>query len=100
MKEDLKREIRKVMKFLGKNFSEEVLDRICHHTTFNTMKKNPMANYSTVPNSILDQNLSPFMRKGEVADWMNHFTESQNKMFDEEYEKRMKGTDLKFRTNI
>lgn len=100
MKEDPKREIRKVMKFLGKNLSEEVLDTICHHTNFKVMKENPMANYSTVPNILLDQNLSPFMRKGEVADWMNYFTESQNKMFNMEYEKRMKGTDLKFRTNI
>ncbi|XP_077303566.1 sulfotransferase 1C1-like [Lithobates pipiens] len=100
MKEDPKREIRKVMKFLGKNFSEEVLDKICQHTNFKAMKENPMANYSTVPNMLLDQNLSPFMRKGEVADWMNYFTESQNKMFNMEYEKRMKGTDLKFRTNI
>ncbi|PIO14235.1 hypothetical protein AB205_0046190 [Aquarana catesbeiana] len=100
MKEDPKREIRKVMEFLGKNLSEEVLDKVCHHTSFKAMKENPMTNYSTIPAIILDQARSPFMRKGEVGDWINHFTESQNKMFDEEYEKRMKGRDLKFRTTI
>ncbi|XP_073492126.1 sulfotransferase 1C1-like [Aquarana catesbeiana] len=100
MKEDPKREIRKVMEFLGKNLSEEVLDKVCHHTSFKTMKENPMANYSTVPDIILDQAHMPFMRKGEVGDWINHFTELQNKMFDAEYEKRMKGRDLKFRTTI
>ncbi|XP_018414629.1 PREDICTED: sulfotransferase family cytosolic 1B member 1-like [Nanorana parkeri] len=100
MKENPKQEIRKVMKFLGKNLSEEALDNICHHTSFKAMKENPMANYSTVPNIVLDQTVSSFMRKGEVADWMNYFTESQNKMFNAEYEKRMKVTDLKFRTNI
>ncbi|XP_018414630.1 PREDICTED: sulfotransferase 1C1-like [Nanorana parkeri] len=99
IKKDTKREIRKVMKF-QKNLSEEALDKICHHTSFKAMKENPMANYSTIPNMLLDQTVSPFMRKGEVADWKNHFTESQSKMFDEEYEERMKGTDLKFRTNI
>ncbi|XP_040212123.1 sulfotransferase 1C1-like [Rana temporaria] len=100
MKEDPKREMRKVTKFLGKNLSEEVLDKIFHHTTFEAMKENPMANYSTVPNIVFDQTISPFMRKGEVGDWMNYFTESQSKMFDTEYEERMKGTDLKFRTTI
>ncbi|KAM9305384.1 sulfotransferase 1C2-like [Gastrophryne carolinensis] len=100
MKEDPKNEIRKVMKFLGKDLSEEVVEKICQHTSFKAMKENPMANYSSFPKSVFDQKLSPFMRKGEVADWMNHFTESQNKRFDAEYEKRMRGTDLKFRISI
>ncbi|KAM9305386.1 uncharacterized protein PAF06_013934 [Gastrophryne carolinensis] len=100
MKEDPKLEIRKIIHFLGKTLSEEALERICQHTSFNAMKENPMANYTSVPKAILDQDLSPFMRKGEVGDWMNHFTESQNKHFNAEYEEKMKGTDLTFRTTI
>ncbi|XP_073504831.1 sulfotransferase 1C1-like isoform X2 [Phyllobates terribilis] len=100
MKEDPKREIRKVMKFLGKELSEEAVEKIYQHTSFSVMKENPMANYSSIPGNVLDQSLSPFMRKGEVADWMNHFTESQNKIFDEEYQQKMKGSTLKFRSNI
>ncbi|XP_068099948.1 sulfotransferase 1C1-like [Hyperolius riggenbachi] len=100
MKEDPKQEIRKVMKFLEKDLSEEVVEKIYQHTSFKAMKENPMANYSTFPTAIFDQATSPFMRKGEVADWMNHFTDSQNKLFDAEYEKRMSETDLAFRCNI
>ncbi|MEE6518415.1 hypothetical protein FKM82_029416 [Ascaphus truei] len=97
---DPKREIRKVMKFLGKDLPDEVLDKIHQHTTFQAMKENPMANYTTVPTSLMDQSISPFMRKGEVADWKNHFTGAQTEMFDTEYLRRMKETDLKFRCNI
>lgn len=100
MKEDPKREIRKVMKFLGKDLPEDAVEKIYRHTSFAAMKENPMANYSSFPPSVLDQTRSSFMRKGEVADWMNHFTESQNQIFDAEYRRRMGGSTLKFRYNI
>ncbi|KAM8960119.1 sulfotransferase 1B1-like [Pelodytes ibericus] len=100
MKEDPKREIRKVMKFLEKDMSEDVLEKICQHTSFQAMKENPMANYTSFPTYILDHSCSPFMRKGEVGDWVNHFTESQSEAFDIEYKKKMQGTDLKFRFHM
>ncbi|XP_071975681.1 sulfotransferase 1 family member D1-like [Engystomops pustulosus] len=100
MKEDPKREIRKVMRFLGKDLPEDVVEKVYQHTSFNAMKENPMANYSSIPSNVIDQSVSPFMRKGEVSDWMNHFSEAQNKMFDEEYQKRMAGSTLKFRCKI
>ncbi|KAG9463108.1 hypothetical protein GDO78_022423 [Eleutherodactylus coqui] len=95
--EDPKREIRKVMKYIGKDLPEDVVEKIYKRTTFKAMKDNSMANYSTIPSSIMDQNISPFMRKGTCGDWKSHFTVAQNELFDEYYKKEMSDTDLTFR---
>ncbi|XP_019607242.1 sulfotransferase 1C2 isoform X1 [Rhinolophus sinicus] len=96
IKKDPKHEIQKVMKFMGKNLDETVLDKIVQETSFEKMKENPMTNRSTVPKSILDQSISPFMRKGTVGDWKNHFTVAQNERFDQIYRKKMEGTSINF----
>lgn len=62
--QDPRREIQKILKFLEKDIPEEVLDKIIYHTSFDVMKQNPMANYTTLPTSIMDHSISPFMRKG------------------------------------
>lgn len=58
------REVQKILQFLGKEVVEETVVRILHHTSFQEMKKNPAANYETMPSSLMDHSLSPFMRKG------------------------------------
>ncbi|KAG9466235.1 hypothetical protein GDO78_016974 [Eleutherodactylus coqui] len=97
MLEDPKREIRKVMRFLGKDLSDDVLEKTCLHTSFKAMKENPVTNYTAIDSSIMNQSVSPFMRKGICGDWKNHFTVAQNERFDEYYQKEMSGTDLSFR---
>lgn len=62
--QDPQREVQKILQFLGKEVSEETVARILHHTSFQEMKKNPAANYETMPSSLMDHSLSPFMRKG------------------------------------
>ncbi|XP_077130102.1 sulfotransferase 1C2-like [Ranitomeya variabilis] len=96
MIEDLKREIRRVMKFLGKELSEDIVEKIYQSTTFKAMKENHMANYTTIPSTILDHTISPFMRKGTHGDWKGYFTVAQNELFDEYYKKEMADTDLTF----
>ncbi|KAG8438066.1 hypothetical protein GDO86_008668 [Hymenochirus boettgeri] len=100
LKEDPKREIRKVGKFLQRDLSEEVLEKIVYHTSFEKMKMNNMANYRSIPHTLLDQSTRSFMRKGVVSDWENHFTVAQNELFDEDYQRQMSATSLLFRTKI
>ncbi|XP_075035067.1 sulfotransferase 1 family member D1-like [Mixophyes fleayi] len=95
MQEDPRREIKKVMKFLGKDLSDEVLEKIHQNSSFQAMKNNPMSNFSTYP--YMDQSVSPFMRKGICGDWKNQFTVCQNEKFDEYYRREMSDTDLSFR---
>ncbi|KAJ1125245.1 hypothetical protein NDU88_003679 [Pleurodeles waltl] len=100
MKEDPKREIQRILQFLEKDISEEALEKIVHLTSFQEMKSNPMANYSSVPKDIMDHTISPFMRKGIAGDWKNHFTLAQNEQFEEDYQKKMAECGLKFRNEL
>ncbi|XP_078500024.1 sulfotransferase 1 family member D1-like [Lissotriton helveticus] len=100
MKEDPRREVLKVLHFLEREVSDEVLEKILHHTSFQEMKSNPMANYRAFPDTLMDHNVSPFMRKGVAGDWKNMFTVAQNETFDEDYERKMAGSTLRFRTEI
>ncbi|XP_029792926.1 sulfotransferase 1C4 isoform X1 [Suricata suricatta] len=96
LKKNPKHEIQKLAEFIGKNLDYEVLDKILHHSSFDVMKQNPMANYTTIPTEIMNHSISPFMRKGTVGDWKNHFTVAQNERFDEDYKKKMADTSLTF----
>lgn len=53
------------MQFLEKKPSEELVDKIVQHTSFQEMKNNPSTNYTTLPDEIMNQKISPFMRKGK-----------------------------------
>lgn len=60
--QDTGRELDRLCSFLGLSPSAEEKERVRGGVQFDTMKKNSMANYSTVP--IMDFKISPFMRKG------------------------------------
>ncbi|XP_056279847.1 cytosolic sulfotransferase 1-like isoform X1 [Pseudoliparis swirei] len=96
--EDTGREIDKLCCFLGLSRSDEVKKRVTNGVHFDNMKKDNMANYSTNP--FMDFKISPFMRKGKVGDWKNHFSAAQSEQFDEDYEKKMTDVTLQFRSEI
>nr|DBA17279.1 TPA: hypothetical protein GDO54_002753 [Pyxicephalus adspersus] len=100
LKENPKREIRKMLQFLEIKMTDDIVEKIVHHTSFEEMKNNDMVNYKTIANDVLDQTTTTFMRKGLAGDWKNYFTVAQNKTFDEDYKKQMSGTNLHFRTEI
>ncbi|XP_071776852.1 cytosolic sulfotransferase 3-like [Centroberyx gerrardi] len=96
--EDTGREIDRLCSFLGLSPSAEEKETVIRGVQFDNMKKNKMTNYSTVPT--MDLKVSPFMRKGKVGDWKNHFTVAQSEQFDEDYKKKMKNPTLYFRTEV
>ncbi|XP_040911310.1 cytosolic sulfotransferase 2-like isoform X2 [Toxotes jaculatrix] len=96
--EDSGREIDHLCSFLCLSPSAEEKERVTTGVKFDNMKQNKMINYSTV--EIMDQKVSPFMRKGKVGDWKNHFTVAQNEQFDEDYRQKMNNPTLKFRTEV
>uniref|UniRef100_A0A8C4Y2W2 Sulfotransferase n=1 Tax=Gopherus evgoodei TaxID=1825980 RepID=A0A8C4Y2W2_9SAUR len=100
MKKDPKREIEKVLQFLGKDLKEEVVNKILHHTSFQEMKKNRTANYEMMPAWAMDHSVSPFMRKGMSGDWKNYFTVAQNEIFDAHYKEQMKGSTFRCQMEI
>ncbi|XP_004623203.1 sulfotransferase 1A1-like [Octodon degus] len=96
IKENPKRELQKILEFVGRSLPEETMDLIIQHTSFKEMKKNPMANYTSIPTEVMDHTVSPFMRKGTVGDWKSTFTVAQNERFDAHYAERMAGCSLRF----
>lgn len=94
LKKDMKGEIDHIADFVDMKLSPEKMDKVYQHCTFDSMKKNPMANRSS--RMLLDQTVVKFMRKGQVGDWRNYFTFAQSEMFDVLYKERMAETDLTF----
>ncbi|TSL97277.1 Cytosolic sulfotransferase 3 [Bagarius yarrelli] len=98
MVENTEREVERLCSFLGLSTPKEEREKVTQSTHFDVMKQNKMANYSTIP--VMNFSISPFMRKGKVGDWKNHFTVNQDNQFEKHYQEKMKSTTLKFRTVI
>ncbi|XP_061613331.1 sulfotransferase 1C2 isoform X1 [Phyllopteryx taeniolatus] len=64
MKENPRREVERIMRYLDLSLSDDVIGRIVELTSFKAMKENPMANYTFIPKNVFDQSISDFMRKG------------------------------------
>ncbi|XP_077115588.1 sulfotransferase 2B1-like [Ranitomeya variabilis] len=98
--EDLQKDPRgsviKICKFLGKELDDDAVDSVVKNASFKNMKQNNMANYSLAPPGHLDQEKSPFFRKGIVGDWKNNFTVAQNEYFDKIYKAEMEDFSVKF----
>jgi len=74
MKRNLDQEVKKVMKFLDKNYSQEKIDKLCKHLTFDSIKNNKSVNKSedikkfvTSVGGKYNPNEYTFIRKGQVG---------------------------------
>jgi len=97
MKRDLRSQIRKVAKFLGKSYSDEQVDKLASHLHIDNFKKNPYVNgESGKDTGFMHKDRGNFIRKGKTGDWKNHFTPEMNARFSRFMAEAMKGTDLNF----
>ena len=100
MKTDPLTAIRTVANFIGvENLTDELLQKVLQQSSFNSMKKDSSSNYTWIfgPDKLHSQRSTPFIRKGEIGGWKEHFSGEQSQRFDEIYEKQMSGIDLFFK---
>ena len=97
MIKDLASSVKQVAKFLNKNLASEIMDALVDHLSFTQMKHNPAVNGEDgIMKGLFDNNNGHFMRKGEVGDWKNYFTDEMNKAMDEAVEEHLKPIGLEF----
>lgn len=89
-------QVRRIADFCQKTLSEDAIERIVKHTSFSEMKGNVAVNNQAPTMTAIDAKISPFMRKGEVGDWKNHFTVAQNELMNKYIEKEMETIDINF----
>ncbi|XP_005405402.1 PREDICTED: sulfotransferase 1A1-like [Chinchilla lanigera] len=98
--QDPKRELQKILEFVGRSLPEETKELIVQRTSFKEMKKNPMTNYTTLLPEVMDHAVSPFMRKGIVGNWKSTFTAAQSERFDAHCAEKMAGCSLPLRWQL
>ena len=97
MKKDHPGAVRAIAEFIGCDLKPDVVDKIVKESTIDRMKANPNTNFSWVSlTAYAIKEINPFLRKGIVGDWKNHFTAEQSAKFDAVYQEKMKGTGLSF----
>ncbi|XP_078614564.1 sulfotransferase 1A1-like [Branchiostoma floridae x Branchiostoma japonicum] len=103
MKQDLRGHVVKIATFLGRTLSDQRIDEVVANCTFSAMKENPATNFSRIPAlqkaffSKAEGSGLEFIRKGEVGDWKNWFSQEENETLETIHEEKMAGLDLTFR---
>ncbi|NWY10654.1 ST2B1 Sulfotransferase, partial [Aphelocoma coerulescens] len=92
--QDLRGTAQRLSTFLGCPLAPGTLAALEQHCSFSAMRDNAMANYSLIPNEIMDHSQGRFMRKGVVGDWRSHFSPEQNALFNRRYQEEMGAMEL------
>lgn len=97
MKKDLPKVIKKVADFLEKSLSEEQIQILTKHLSFESMKNNPAVNYEPVCElnrkfKLIDEK-GVFMRSGTVGGYKTMMTPETIQQFDEWEKEKTCGTD-------
>ncbi|KAM9436428.1 sulfotransferase 2B1-like isoform 3-T3 [Clarias gariepinus] len=96
MLQDLRGVIKRILRFLNRQLSEEALKQLIEQSQFKAMKQNKMSDSLPVSQKIMDNTKPPFLRKGIAGDWKNHFSPELEAKFNAVINEEMEGTDIKF----
>ena len=96
MKTDPTAAVRTVADFIGiKDTTDELIQSVVENSSFSNMKKNPNANYAWFSgHDKVFSREGQFMRKGEVGDWKQHFTDAESENLDEFVSEKLRGSCL------
>ncbi|KAI9553518.1 hypothetical protein GHT06_021436 [Daphnia sinensis] len=100
LKRNLRGEIEKIAKFLGKTLTEDQLVKLTEHLRFDNFAKNETVNCEIGKEIGLMNNSGHFIRKGKTGDWKNHFSPELNERIDKWMQANLEGTDLRFITEL
>ncbi|XP_070495889.1 sulfotransferase 1C2-like isoform X2 [Chironomus tepperi] len=89
MKRNLEQEVKKTMKFLNKDYSQDQIDKLCTHLSFDSIKDNKTVNkneelrrFVTSVGGNYDPSEYTFIRKGQVGGYKDELTVEENEMMD------------------
>jgi len=100
LKKDLRGEIQKIARFLGKDLSCDQLTKLTEHLRFDNFAKNEAVNCEIGKELGFMNNTGNFIRKGKTGDWKNHFSPELNNRIDEWMRFNLEGSDLRFITEL
>ena len=78
----IKEIIRRVALFLEIKIDDNILEKVLHHCSFQSMKRDEHRWSSARPKDIPE-----FFRKGEIGHWHNYFNEEQSELIDMKVER-------------
>jgi Sulfotransferase domain len=88
MKADLDAEVKRTMRFLGKEFTQEDVDKLCDHLSVDSMRKNPSCNFEGALKMMKihygnqDDEDFQFIRKAKVGSGKEEMSEEYYRKFE------------------
>jgi hypothetical protein len=94
MQQDIRDTILRIANFLGGSFLENakqpnILEEVIKQSHFSQMKKSQQRWSNQRP-----EKMPPFIRKGQVGDWKNYFSEEQVERLKHRFSEKTQGTDI------
>ena len=106
MKSDIKSNVLKIASFIGKEYKDkllvndgQILTKVIERSSLQSMQKGVNEEIKRTfiesgGNAVKEE--YNFVRKGIVGDWKNHFTVSENELFEKHFHERVDGTGIEF----